>query len=218
MITPAARHLPQHGVGLVGPRAGSGGHQAWASCSASRSPRRPRASHAWPISITIPVGRETRASTANRSGVTDHSSSSSRVSASTGSSPSSTRRRRRAPSARPTSPPTARAGLRASARPRRGPRTAPTARRPRLPEPDRPAHRLQRHLQLTVVGLERGQPRGQAVVRGRSAIFERGDRPVGVRAARGRARTSRRATARRPDPVSQGPRGGFRSGRSTRGG
>jgi hypothetical protein len=42
------------------------------------------------LSITMPVGRETSASTANRSGVTAHSSSSSRVSASTGSSPTST--------------------------------------------------------------------------------------------------------------------------------
>ena len=80
----------------------------------------------------MPVGSETSASTANRSGVTRHSSSSSRVSASTGSSPTSTdAARAERPAARPRSRPTARGGRPASARRRRAPRTGPTARRPR---------------------------------------------------------------------------------------
>src|SRR3954470_19669738 len=73
-----------------GQSAGSGGHQAWASCSGSGVTSTPSGSHACPMSIARRFGRETSASTVSRSGVTDHSSSSSRPSVSTGSSPTST--------------------------------------------------------------------------------------------------------------------------------
>ena len=52
-----------------------------------------------------------------------------------------------------------------------------------LAQPHRPPHRLQLEPQGVRVGLERAQPRCQAVVvRRRAAILELGDRAVGVRA------------------------------------
>ena len=164
-------------------------------------PRRPSASQAWPISITIPFGRRTRASTASRSGATDHSSSSSRVSASTGSSPTSTAPP--APSAqRPAHVATHGARRPASQRPSASRTTHSTdsdARRVAADEPQRPAHRLQLEPQPAVVrarrrpGARRGR-RGEGEPRSSSAAIARvgGGR---VRPRRGSNGSSRQCAA-----------------------
>ena len=159
----------------------------------ARRPRRRRRSHAWPTSIAMPVrAGTTSASTASRSGSTDHSSSSSRASA---------RDRVLADLDRA-------AG---AERPAPGPASPPTrARRPASQRPVGVAHDAQ-HRQRAArrrshaaaapsasaaararsppsLGLEAGQPRGEAVVRGRAAVLA---------ARRSRGRPRRRWSARR---------------------
>ena len=133
-------------------RRGRRGHHACSSCSASRVTSTPAGSHASPTSIASRLGSDTSASTVSRSGVTDHSSSSSRPSVSTGSSPTSTAPP--APSAqRPAHEATHVARRPASQRPSAVARHAQRGERRRgvvAHEPQRPAHRLQLELEPAV--------------------------------------------------------------------
>ena len=166
---------------------GSAGHQACSSCSASGVTSAPSGSHARPTSITSRLGSETSASTVSRSGVTDHSSSSSRVSVSTGSSPTSTEPP--APSAqRPAHDATHGGAAAGQPAPVGGARHAQDRQRGAgvlAHQPQRPAHRLQLELEPAVARLVADEPRGEPVVRGRAAVLEGGDRLVGRLAACG---------------------------------
>ena len=166
-----------------GHAAGSSGHQACASCSGSRVTSAPGASQACPIEHRHPVGeadeRLDREPLRARPTTPPRARARARARGPRRPRP---RRRRRAPSGRPTRRPTPRAGRRASGRPRRAPRTARTASRARRPDqPQRPAQRLELDGQPAVAGLVAGEPGGPAVVRGRAAVVQRGDRRVGLR-------------------------------------
>ena len=219
VITPSERrHPPQRRVGLVRPGVGLGrppgvrvvlGVALDRGARRAATPGRPASPAGWQATpAPRPRAARARPPTPPRA----------RASASPpGPRRPRRRRRRRAPSARPRSPPTARGGRPASARraSRATHRTDSEAARV-VAEPQRPAHRLQRHPQPAVVGLERGQPRRQAVVRGRAAVLELGDRAVGGGALLGVRLERVLAPLRRPPaPVSQGPRARMPVGKVT---
>ena len=171
----------EHGVGLVRPRLGLGrppGVGVVLGVALDLGARRqPRLADEHDQA----VGSETSASTASRSGATDHSSSSSRVERLDGVLADLDRAAgAERPASRPRSRPTARGGRPASARRRRARRTAPTASRPRRRPAAAPsASAAASSRSASLVGLERGT----AARRGRRGRASRGPR---ARRSRGR--------------------------------
>ena len=166
------------------------------------------ASQACPMSITSRLGRQTSASTASRSGATDHSSSSSRASvcdrvladldrAAGAERPApgpgrDPRRARRPASQRPSASRTAQ-------------RTESEPCASSLEQPQRPADGLELDGEPAAGELVAGEAGGDAVVRGRAAVLEGGDRGVGLRAQLGgAARSGPPASASRSGPSARG--------------
>ena len=176
----------------------------------------PSGSQAWPMNITSRCGRRTSASQRTRSGATDHSSSSSRVSVSTGLSPTSTAPP--APSAqRPAHDDSQGARRPASQRPSASRVTHSAATdSDASPSTRRSAQRVGCRCIVSLPSCSRvaDQPRRQAVVAGRAAVAQRGDGGVGRLHARGRGVVvARRSSGPRPR---RGATGRGRGGRARR--
>ena len=198
-------------VGLVGPalRRRPATRRARRARRRAR-PRRPGAATPWPMSMASRFGGRDQRLDRQRSGATDHSSSSSRASVSTGSSPTST-----APPAPSAQRPAHEATQRRAGRRASGPSASRTTHsaETRARSPRRSTSRSDQRIGCSSsssppsCGSKPASRAASPSCARRAALAQRGDRRVGRRGRVGRAaRTAPRASAASTCSGDQGPR------------